>query len=279
MKTQIGDVFILTPETIYGEEPSNPTYSGFNFVNGGSVELSEGLKTEKGIGGVIAVHGLIEPSLSVEGLLSRNDFVLFNSHFPAANFSPKSFTVKAGNSQLGFGVKAYGCIPTEINLEGKVGEAIKFSVKYEVMFVEILSSLPQPSTPERGNILVWHDGVVSINGNNYQVSEFKLSFKQPIHLTADISSTKPTGRKRGRHLVAWGYPEVEFTAKIYLPLPTVIAQDTPPPVDVTIIIGDVTYSLNDLWIEKTSYPVKGGDDIWVMDISLRGGENCLTISS
>ena len=278
MKTQIGDVFLLVNEHVYGEEPNDPEYVAFNFVNGGSVEISEGLKTEKGIGGVIAVHGLIEPSLSVEGLLSSSDLVLLNEHFPATDFAPKSFTVKAGNSDLGFGVKAYGCIPTEISLEGKVGEAVKFSVKYEAMFVEALSTLPSPQTPNRAGILMWHNGIVSINTNNYQVSEFKLTYKQPIHLTADISTSKPAGRKRGRHIVAWGYPEVEFTAKIYLPMPTVIAQDTPPTITVTITIGNVTYTLSGLWLEKTSYPVKGGDDIWVMDISLKGSENCLTIS-
>lgn len=278
MKTAIKDVFLLAAESEYGEEPSNPTYTSFKFINGGSVEISEGLKTEKGIGGIIAVHGLIEPSLSVEGFLSNSDLSLFNGHFPAINFAPKSFTIVAGNSDLGFGVKAYGSIPSEISLEGKVGEAVKYSVKYEAMFVETLTTLPSPTSPTKTGILMWHDGIVSINGSNYHVSEFKLTFKQTIHLTADISSAKPAGRKRGRHIIAWGFPEVEFSAKIFVPFPTGIAQDSPLTVDVVIALGNTTYNLNDMWIEKTSYPVKGGDDLWVMDISLKGHESCLSIS-
>ena len=277
MKTTIKDVLKLVAETEFGVEPSNPNYVNFHFVNDGSVDLPEGLKDEKGVGGTVFYYSLIEPALDFSGLLCSDDLNLFASLFPSINLTPQSFTVIAGNSDLGFGVKLLGSIPTEISLECKAGEAVKYSVKMNAMKVTPVTSVPTPPTVNRTGILVWHDGVVTINGSNYQVSEFKLSHKQPIKLEADLSP-KPAGSKRVRNLVAWGLPEIELSCKVYLPFPTDIAADAPSLVDATIVIGGLTINLNDLFIVKRGFPVKGGDDLWLMDLDLRGYEGCMTIT-
>lgn len=276
MRTHIKDVFKLAPETGYGIEATSGFVS-FNFVNDGSIELNEGLKDEKGIGGVVAYYGYIEPSLEVGGLLSVSDLSIIPYLFPADGLTARSFTIIAGNSDLGFGVKAIGSFPTEISLSGKAGEPVKYSVKFEAMKVVPNSSLPAPTTPDRTGIIMWHDGAVLFGENSFSLAEFKFDYKLPVHLEADISP-KPSGAKRVRNLVAWGFPEISFSGKIYIPFTPYIAADTPAPIDIVVAIANMTIVLNDMLIVKRSFPVKGGDDLWVMDIEFKGNENSLSIT-
>lgn len=275
MKTEVKDVIKLAKEPAIGQEATSG-FSQFNFVNDGSVEVNENVKQEKGIGGSVFHYSVVDASLSVGGFLSNSDLSLLTQLFCNADYTPNSFTIIAGNSAVGLGVKLVGSIPSEITLDSKAGDPIKYSVKFDAMLCSPVTSIPTPTPPNKTDIVVWHDATVNINGNEYHVAEWKLTWKQPIKLEADFSP-KDSGKKRMRNVVGWGYPEVSFSCKVYLPFSADIAADLPNTVDVTITIGNMTVVLNDLFVSKRGFPVKGGDDLWVMDLDLEGHEASLSI--
>jgi len=270
MRTHIQDIFLIKPELNAGEEDTAATWQTFGFVNGGDIEVNENLKTEKAIGGIVRYYSIVEPSVSVDTLITPADLSLFQS-FCLEN---KSFTILAGNPD--YCVKFLGAFPSEISVDGKVGEALKVSVKFEVMDADLTTPPATIPTPT-GSPFLWYQGVVTVAGNNYQVSEFKVSVKRNVKLEADFSA-RPAGKKRTRNLWAFGLNEVECSLSLFLPYTADFAADNISPVDVFIGLDDTkSITLQNMLVSRRRAPVKGGDDIWVLSLDLVGDNNSLVL--
>jgi hypothetical protein len=131
--------------------------------------------------------------------------------------------------------------------------------------------------PLSGNIVLWHDAVVSVAGNNYQVSRFQLRVRRNPHVTADFSA-KAENEKRLPNLSAYGVAECEFTCEIFLPFTPHFVADAPTPVDIAISLpNNKTLTLNDFHIATRRVPISGGSDLWVMTLTLQGSANDISI--
>jgi hypothetical protein len=173
-------------------------------------------------------------------------------------------------------VKALGCLVDEVSLEGRVGEPLRATLSLRAMKPSLISTAPTIQ-PLSGNLVLWHDAVVSVAGNNYQVSRFTLRVRRNPHVTADFSA-KAANEKRLPNLSAYGVAECEFTCEIFLPFTPSFAADAPNPVSVAISLpNDKTLNLSNFHIATRRVPISGGSDLWVMTLTLQGSADNISI--
>jgi len=267
MRSHRLDWFGLKPEASYGVEGSGnficPAY-----VNGGSIEINEGISLEKVIGGVVAVASPIEVSVSVDFLLTPSLLSILDDLM----VNEVSYTIAAGSGS-DFGVKVLGCFPTEISISCEAGEPVKVSAKFDG---QLVVPVPPPVVPPSGVIIHWWGVVVTLAGNEVAARSAKLDVRKPVQLVADLSTNKPEGARRVRNRYAFGIPEVTLSATLLHPFMLEVTEDTPDPVTWTLTVGGGTIS-GVGFITRRSFPIKGGDDLWTFDIEIQSFPN-LTFS-
>jgi hypothetical protein len=252
-----------------GQEPAGD-WLQIGKVNGGEININENVRRVEAVGGVFFYHSLVEATVSAE-------FAVVDAHLETLESLIKnniSLSVVAG-SPNDYIVKALGCLIDEVSLEGRVGEPLRATLLLRAMKPSLIATAPTIQ-PASGNLVLWHDAVVTVAGGNYQVSRFQLRVRRNPHVTANFS-TKNTNEKRLPNLAAYGVAECEFTCEIFLPFTPHFAADAPAPVDITIALGNKTMTLNDFHIATRRVPVSGGSDLWVMTLTLQGSANNILI--
>jgi hypothetical protein len=263
MKTHALDIFAFKIETTKGQEPTGD-WLQIGKVSGGEININENVRRVEAVGGVFFYHSIVEATVSAE-------FAVVDSHLETLESLIKndiSLSVVAG-SPTNYIVKALGCLVDEVSLEGRVGEPLRATVSMRAMKPSLISTAPTIQALS-GNLVLWHDAVVTVAGNNYQVSRFQLRVRRNPHVTADFSA-KNTNEKRLPNLSAYGVAECEFTCEIFLPFTPSFAADAPTPVDITVSLpNNKTLTLNDFNIATRRVPISGGSDLWVMTLTLQG---------
>jgi hypothetical protein len=269
MKTHALDIFGYKVESALGQEPSGD-WLQFAKVNGGEININENVRRVEAVSGVFFYHSLVEATISAEFAVVDNQLETLESLIK----NNISLSVVAG-SPNDYIVKALGCLVDEVSLEGRVGEALRATLSLRAMKPSLIATAPTIQ-PLSGNIVLWHDAVVTVAGNNYQVSRFTLRVRRNPHVTADFSAKNPN-EKRLPNLSAYGVAECEFTCEIFLPFTPSFAADAPTPVDITISLPNKTITLNDFHIATRRVPISGGSDLWVMTLTLQGSANNISI--
>ena len=270
MKTHALDLFAFKVESTRGQEPSGD-WLQIGKVSGGEININENVRRVEAVGGVFFYHSIVEATVSAE-------FAVVDAHLETLESLIKndiSLSVVAG-SPNDYIVKGLGCLVDEVSLEGRVGEPLRATVSLRAMKPSLISTAPTIQ-PLSGNIVLWHDAVVTVAGNNYQVSRFTLRVRRNPHVTADFSA-KNTNEKRLPNLSAYGVAECEFTCEIFLPFTPSFAADAPTPVDITVSLpNNKTLTLNDFHIATRRVPISGGSDLWVMTLTLQGSAADISI--
>jgi hypothetical protein len=269
MKTHALDIFGFKVETTRGQEPTGD-WQQIGKVNGGEININENVRRVEAVGGVFFYHSIVEATISAE-------FAVVDAHLETIESLIKndiSLSVVAG-SPTNYIVRGLGCLIDEVSLEGRVGEPLSASLSLRAMKPSLMATSPTIA-PLSGNIVLWHDAVVMVAGNNYQVSRFTLRVRRNPHLTADFSA-KAENEKRFPNLSAYGVAECEFTCEIFLPFTPHFAADAPAPVDITVALGNKTLTLNDFHIASRRVPVSGGSDLWIMTLTLQGSADNISI--
>jgi len=275
MKTSIHNAIKFAFEENYGEPPTEDNaWSVLSGVTDGNLDVPEELKDEQTLGGTVVYYGHFIPKSSLSGLVTTTNLTIIRSLIPdKQTLQPAFVSLQLANSDLGLGFLLSGGIPESVALNLKAGEPAKFDI--DLTFLRV--SPIQPFNPQRdaGTPIMWHDARVLIGGNNFQVSECKITIRQDVKRESDLSTVKPTGEKRLAHLVAWSRPTVEFDLSIFVPHVAGIGADVIPPISVVVTLGNQTLTFQNLYIESRRLPFKAGDDLWVQELRLKGFEDSL----
>jgi len=266
MRSHRLDWFGLKPETAPGVEGTGQFICP-GYVNGGSIEVNEGVGMEKVVGGSIVVASPIEVSVSVDLLLTPTLLSILDDLIRLEN----SYTIVAGSGN-DFGVKVLGCFPTDVSISCEAGETVKVSLKFDCFKIEPLTTFT-PVQPETGVILHWWGVVVGLAGQEVAARSAKLDVKKSLQMIADLS-TKPEGWMRVRNRPVYGIPEVTFSATLLHPFLLEMSVDNPNPVTFVLNLGGNTISGTGV-ITRRSFPVKGGDDIWTFEVEIQAFPNLI----
>jgi hypothetical protein len=275
MKVNIKNAIKIAFETNFGEPPTEDSaWSVLGGVTDANLDAPEELKDEQTLGGTVVYYGHFIPKSSISGLVTNTNLNTILNLIPDnQTLQPAFVALKLANSDLSLGFLLAGGIPESIALNLKAGEPAKFDI--DLTFLKLTSITPFTPQRDSGTPVMWHNAQVLVGGNNFQVSECKITIRQEVKRESDLSTTKPAGEKRLAHLVAWGRPSVEMDLSIFVPHVTGIGADTLSPITVTVTVGNQTLTFQNLYIDSRRLPFKAGDDLWVQELRLKGFEDSL----
>ena len=275
MKVNIRNAIKIAFEENFGEPPTEDNaWSVLGGVTDANLDAPEELKDEQTLGGTVVYYGHFIPKSSISGLVTNTNLNTILSLIPDnQTLQPAFVALKMANSDLSLGFLLAGGICESVALNLKAGEPAKFDI--DLTFLKLTSITPFTPQRDSGTPIMWHNAQVLIGGNNFQVSECKITIRQEVKRESDLSTVKPTGEKRLAHLVAWSRPTVELDLSIFVPHVSGIGADTLSPIAVAVTLGNQTLTFQNLYIESRRLPFKAGDDLWVQELRLKGFEDSL----